>query len=151
MKSFKNYLKPAKAKQASAKQRPDTTDYAPPPAVEVTAGEEGATPRIQSGVSSRRTSRPASIYPMGDFRNSTVDEITDIKCDVMVNWLHQQQLEAMWASGGPGEGVVLKKTRENFTCCPNDLAGYRHDFFDAVRALNVRVRSSYTHPLLAWA
>ena len=78
---------------------------------------------------------------MGDFRNSTMDEITDIKCDVMVNWLHQQQLEAMWASDGPGEGVVLKKTRENFTCCPGDLANYRNDFFDAVRALNVRVCS----------
>ena len=142
MKSFKNYLKPAKTKQSNKARQPSDATAPGAPAMEVAAGEKGVVHRNRSGMSSNRTSRPASIYPMGDFRNAATDEIVDIKCDVMVNWLHQQQLEAMWASGGPGEGVVLKKTREKFTCCPGDLAGYQNDFFDAVRALNVRVRSS---------
>lgn len=130
MNSLKNYLKPGKAKQAAA---------APPQ--EMTLVQQGVSRSsiAPSTLGTPRTSRPASLYPAGDFRNSALEEIIDIKCDVMVNWLHQQQLESMWSSGGPGEGVVLKKTRDNFTCCPSELAECRGDFFDAIRALNVRV------------
>ena len=63
----------------------------------------------------------------------------EIKADVMVNWLHQQQLERMWTNGGQGEGVILKKNRDNFTSCPQELQHYRGDLFDAVQKLNVRV------------
>ena len=141
MKSFKNYLKPGKNKEAGKAQEMTTvpqTLHAPP---SISA----------SGTGTPRTSRPASLYPAGDFRNSALEEIIDIKCDVMVNWLHQQQLESMWSSGGPGEGVVLKKTRDNFTCCPSDLAEYRGDFFDAVRALNVRVCFPSTSRSYCWS
>lgn len=93
-----------------------------------------------SAFTTPRQSRPASIYPEGDFRRSAITQVIDIKCDVMVNWLHQQQLESMWTSGGPSEGVVLKKSRDSFTCCPPELSDTRTDFYDAVRALNVKVR-----------
>jgi hypothetical protein len=128
MKSFKNYLKPAKAKQTE--QTTEKTSPQNGPAISGGASIMSGTPRH---------SRPASLFPEGDFRNSAIDEIIDIKCDVMVNWLHQQQLESMWSSGGPGEGVVLKKSRGNFTCCPSDLAETSSSFYDAIRALNVRV------------
>ena len=68
-----------------------------------------------------------------------MDDITEIKCDVMVNWLHKQQMENMWTNGGVGEGVVLKKARDSYTCCPRDLEDYRGEFFDAVSRLNVKV------------
>ena len=63
----------------------------------------------------------------------------EIKADVMVNWLHQQQLERMWTNGAMGEGVVLKKSRDSYTSCPADLSTYQDDLFDAVCKLNVRV------------
>lgn len=63
----------------------------------------------------------------------------EIKADVMVNWLHQQQLERMWTNGGVGEGVVLKKGRDAYTACPAELSNHRGDLFDAVTRLNVRV------------
>ena len=95
-----------------------------------------------SGVTTPQTSHHSFIYPDGDFRKSAINQVLDIKCDVMVNWLHQQQLENMWTGSGPSEGVVLKKSRDNFTCCPPELEDTRTDFFDAVRALNVKVRFS---------
>ncbi|KAF2138548.1 uncharacterized protein K452DRAFT_301083 [Aplosporella prunicola CBS 121167] len=84
-------------------------------------------------------SRPASLYPPGDFRNSALNEINDIKCDVMVNWLHSQQEEKLWSSGEYEEGIVLKKGRGQYTCCPAELANEPAGFFKAVEQLNVRV------------
>jgi hypothetical protein len=46
------------------------------------------------------------------------ESIFDIKADVMVSWLHQQQLERLWSANMSGEGVVLKKARDNFTSSP---------------------------------
>lgn len=85
-------------------------------------------------------SRAASIYPVGDFRNQTMEEINDIKCDVMVNWLHSQQEEKLWTAGEYEEGVVLKKSRGMYTCAPADLSDEQDGFFHAVQELNVRVR-----------
>ena len=97
-----------------------------------------------SGTPRYSSSRPASLYPTGDFRNSAIEEIREVKTDVMVNWLHQQQLEKMWVNGGQSEGVVLKRSRDIYACCPPELAHYQGDFYDAVRALNVKVGSLHT-------
>lgn len=86
-----------------------------------------------------RSIRASSLFPEGDFRNETRQSVLDIKGDVMVNWLHQQQLEKLWAVGAPGEGVVLKKSRDNFTCSPSSLKNSPTGFFDQVVAMNVRV------------
>ena len=88
---------------------------------------------------SRNSSRPASLYPVGDFRNSTAEEVNDIKCEVMVNWLHSQQEEKLWTSGEEGEGVVLKKSRGMYTCSPADLAEEQAGLFQAIQTLNVKV------------
>lgn len=88
---------------------------------------------------SRNSSRPGSIYPVGDFRNSSMEEVNDIKCEVMVNWLHSQQEEKLWTSGEEEEGVVLKKSRGMYTCSPADLAEEQAGFFQAVQTLNVKV------------
>lgn len=52
--------------------------------------------------------------------------------------LHEQQMEKSWSRGFPGEGVVLKKRRDNFTCAPESLAT-ESNFYDMVVAMNVRV------------
>jgi hypothetical protein len=82
----------------------------------------------------------ASLYPTGDFRNSSVPEINDMKTEIMCNYLHQQQLKKMWANGSREEGVLLKKSKDDYTCCPPDLQLRRKGLFDAVKKLNVRVR-----------
>lgn len=84
-------------------------------------------------------SRPNSLYPSGEFRNSQSEDINDIKCDVMVNWLYQQQMERLWTAGGHDEGVVLKKGRGAYTCCPADIVEEPYGFFKAIETLNVRV------------
>lgn len=85
------------------------------------------------------SSRGSSLYPEGDFRNSGRESILDIKSDVMVTYLNQQQMEKLWANNLPEEGCVLKKGRDNFTCSPASLRYTRGGLFDQVVALNVRV------------
>ncbi|KAF2726281.1 hypothetical protein K431DRAFT_213796 [Polychaeton citri CBS 116435] len=94
-----------------------------------------------SGSATPWGSRPASLYPTGDrgdWRASQGEEINEIKCDVMVNWLYQQQMERLWTAGGPDEGVVLKKTRGAYTCCPAAMVDEPYGFFKSVETLNVR-------------
>jgi hypothetical protein len=66
-------------------------------------------------------------------------DLAELKTDVMCNWLHQQQAEKMWSSNGQGEGVMLKKARDEYMCCPQDLQAERGGLFDAVKKLNVKV------------
>lgn len=83
-------------------------------------------------------SRPASIYP-NDYRQSQSEDINEIKADVMVNWLYQQQMERLWTAGGADEGVVLKKSRGQYTCCPADILEEPYGLYKAIETLNVRV------------
>ncbi|KAI0514471.1 glycosyl transferase family group 2-domain-containing protein [Xylaria bambusicola] len=83
-------------------------------------------------------SRPASLYPTGDFRNAR-ESLLDVKADVMCSWLYQQQLERQYATGIlPGEGVVLKKGRNNYACCPPQLRDMKYSLYDMAMELNVR-------------
>ena len=130
---FMNYLKPKKGADSTAASESEKT-----------AQNTGAAPSNNpsgppTGWNTPRASRPGSIYPAGDFRNSHIDDIIDMKCDVMVNYLHQQQLELMWTAGGMDEGVVLKKSRDRFVSCPPEMEHNPGELFDAIRELNVRV------------
>jgi hypothetical protein len=93
----------------------------------------------QSSISSRSVSHRSGLFPDGDFRNSAMPQIIEIRCEVMVNWLYAQQAENLWCQGDFGEGVVLKKTRDSYTTCPKELMDERNGIYDAVRRLNVRV------------
>ena len=79
----------------------------------------------------------ASIAP--STRSSTM--VDEIKHEVMVNYLHQQQCGHMWVADGSGqlEGVLLKKYRGEYLACPPDLV--HSDFAQACQALNVQVSS----------
>jgi len=81
----------------------------------------------------------SSLYPVGDFRNSPRDHVLDTQATIMVSWLRQQQLEKLWSGGLPGEGVILKKGRGNFTCCPESLKDEAPQFYNQMASLNVQV------------
>jgi hypothetical protein len=96
-----------------------------------------------SGAATPFGSRPASMFPEGDFRNHAKEEVLDIKCDMMVNNLYQKQMEFLWTAGGHDEGILLKKSRGKYACCPSDLESEPVGFFKAVETLNVRVSGNH--------
>ncbi|KAH9906612.1 glycosyl transferase family group 2-domain-containing protein [Xylariomycetidae sp. FL2044] len=95
------------------------------------------TPRSLNG-SKQGSVSALSLYPMGDFRNNP-EYLLDIKADVGCSWLYQQQLERQYATGIlPGEGVIVKKTKNNYYCCPPQLQHIRNGLYDMGMELNVR-------------
>ncbi|KAK5727507.1 hypothetical protein LTR15_003403 [Elasticomyces elasticus] len=134
-----SYLKP---KKGDTKAQPETAEMTEKPAMSSgvmtpLAAPFGTPGANTPGNASPFGSRPNSIYPSGDFRNSDLN-LNELKCDVMVNWLYQQQMERLWTAGGHDEGVLLKKGRAAYTCCPADLAEEPYGFFKNVEMLNVR-------------
>jgi hypothetical protein len=68
--------------------------------------------------------------------------LDDIKHEVMVNYLYQQQCSHLWVSDGSGEieGVLLRKSRGQYMACPPQLGN--SPFAAACAALNVQVRGN---------
>lgn len=150
MDSFKSYFAPGRQNSKSSRSRKSSRETqltksnlspaTPSKGSSRTVWASSATPPF-----SPTSSKAGSIYPTGDFRNATIDEVNEIKCDVMVNWLHSQQEEMLWTNGDLDEGVILKMGRGRYTCCPADLADYNDGLFAAVEALNVRVSITIIH------
>jgi hypothetical protein len=138
MGGLKSYFLPAGRKGRDGKNGASESQLAP--GEMTTTPPQGSlnTPRRNSPTRSRRSSQ----YPQGDFRNSAIEEVLDIKSDVMVNFLHQQQMERLWTSHMPSEGVVLKKSRGNYTCSPDILRREIGGLFDQVVTMNVKVITS---------
>jgi len=126
---LKNYFAPSKAKKAEKEKATITSS---PDALTEPNYPSG----LQSGFETPGSpgSRPESV-----FRNSNMAELHDLKCDVMVNYLHQQQQERLWTMHGEDEGVVLKKSRGEYACCPADLADVQDGLLKAIEVLNVKV------------
>ena len=103
--------------------------------------EEKAPPRFTDSMEMSQTATPkfgssrASIAP--STRSSTY--VDEIKHEVMVNYLHQQQCSHLWVSDNSGEleGVLLRKSRNNYLACPPQLAV--SPFAAACAALNCQV------------
>lgn len=135
MTSLKGYLVPKQKENVNKK-----VVVIPP--VELTETPPEGSPLSTLSTRIPLSSRPSSIFPVGDFRSGDSGSILDIKTDVMVNWLHQQQMERLWSSEFPGEGVVLKKARGSFACSPPKLRS--EAFYDNVVAMNVRVNIDFS-------
>jgi hypothetical protein len=88
---------------------------------------------------SRPTSRRTSaIFPSLEAAASTVS-LLDIKSDMMVKWLYEQQLRKQYVIGdNASEGVVLKKARGDFTCCPTQMSRIPNSLHAMVTQMNVR-------------
>ncbi|KAK4104657.1 hypothetical protein N658DRAFT_417959 [Parathielavia hyrcaniae] len=98
---------------------------------------------------SRAPSLRHSFLPAHDARSRDSDTINEIRNDMMVNWLYEQQLRKQYASGlDPYEGVVLKKARGNFTCCPPQMAAIPDSLFAVVAQMNVRCAMTVNTPVV---
>ncbi len=88
----------------------------------------------------RYGSRPESISGRSVRSNGSSVFLDDIKHEVMVNYLYQQQCSHLWVSDGSGEieGVLLRKSRGQYMACPPQLGN--SPFAQACAALNVQVR-----------
>ncbi|CZR51697.1 uncharacterized protein PAC_01574 [Phialocephala subalpina] len=122
------------------------------------------------------TEKPASASPhdsynmelqppqsrFGSSRNSISNRSTqsstfldDIKHEVMVNYLYQQQCSHLWVSDGSGEieGVLLRKSKNTYMACPPQLGS--SPFAAACAALNVQcamtVNSRVIKTFLQWS
>ncbi|KAL0476195.1 glycosyl transferase family group 2 domain-containing protein [Neurospora intermedia] len=83
--------------------------------------------------------RHSTIFPAGDARNSDIDAMTEIRSDMMVNSLFEQMCRKQYSTGfDPYEGVVLKKSRGNFTCCPPQMAAIPDSLYAMITQMNVR-------------
>lgn len=98
---------------------------------------------------SRAPSLRHSFLPAHDARNRDSETINEIRNDMMVNWLYEQQLRKQLASGmDPYEGVVLKKARGNFTCCPPQMAAIPDSLYAVVSLMNVRCAMTVNTPVV---
>ncbi|KAK5552879.1 hypothetical protein LTR46_008954 [Exophiala xenobiotica] len=61
------------------------------------------------------------------------------KCDIMVKFLRQRQMEKLWSNSDIEEGVVLKRGKHDFVCQPSELLFARNGLFEQVNRLNVKV------------
>lgn len=141
MNSLKSYFAPGKKEKkenVSAQKTLSEKKASAPTEMLGGVGSPGFTPVNRTAFSSR----PASLYPEGDFRNAERQSVLDIKSDVMVNWLHQNQLERLYAFGLPGEGVVLKKAKGNYCAAPEQLLQEQGGFCEMVAQMNVKVHES---------
>jgi hypothetical protein len=124
-----------------------------PSAVDPRAQHGGGSPDGTSVKTARRSASASryspSIFPAGDHRNHDFDALNEVRSDMMVNWLYEQQLRKQYATGeDPFEGVVLKKSRGNFTCCPPHMAALPDSLFAMVREMNVRCAMTVNTPVV---
>lgn len=90
------------------------------------------------------SSRPQSLSARSTRSNGSSMFLDDIKHEVMVNYLYQQQCSHLWVADGSGEieGVLLRKTRGQYMACPPQLGN--SPFAVACAALNVQVGISFS-------
>ncbi|EMC92102.1 hypothetical protein BAUCODRAFT_77902 [Baudoinia panamericana UAMH 10762] len=114
------------------------TEKASAPSGITTPGSQTIPPN-RSGAATPTGSRPASLYPDGEISRNSASNLSDIKCEVMVNWLYQRQMERLWTAGGFDEGVMLKKGGgSGFAACPSELLDEPYGFAKSIEMLNVR-------------
>ncbi|KAK4641267.1 hypothetical protein QC761_610900 [Podospora bellae-mahoneyi] len=103
----------------------------------------------------RGSSRPQSVSGRSIKSTGSSMFLDDIKHEVMVNYLYQQQCSHLWVSDGSGEieGVLLRKSRGQYMACPPSLGN--SPFAMACAALNVQcamtVNSRVIKTFLAWS
>ncbi|KAH6687246.1 glycosyl transferase family group 2-domain-containing protein [Plectosphaerella plurivora] len=76
-------------------------------------------------------------------------EMSDLRAEVMVQNLWQDQLRRVYVSGYDGEeGVILKKARGDYICAPAGLAEVTEGFYESIRLLNVSVAVTVNSPVI---
>lgn len=105
--------------------------------------------RSRAASRSRTTSSRNSIFPAGDARNEDNKALVDLRSDMMVNHLYEQLLRKQYATGmDPYEGIVLKKEKGSFTCCPPQMAAIPGSLYDMICQMNVRCAMTVNTPVV---
>ncbi|KAI4094789.1 MAG: hypothetical protein LQ344_002035 [Seirophora lacunosa] len=140
MNVFKSYIRPNKVGAKGAPPPPPTAPMEMSSSTDPSITKHSApTAGSRSGYATPRGSRPASLHPSGDFRNSGMEEVNEIRSVVAMNWVYQLQNENMWNNGTLGEGVIMRKAPRHFIACPQELTTIRGGLFDAAAELNSRL------------
>ncbi len=142
---FKTEGKQRKEKPATAHVVPNHPQPAPP-----SENEKGHVPDINRNDMELQP----PVLTFDSSRNSTHSErsrqsvsgsgfLDDIRHQVMVTHIYQQQCSACWVGDETGEieGVVLRKTKRQYLTCPASLID--SPFAAACAALNVQVLSPF--------
>lgn len=141
-----SYFKAEKPKPEEApnplQRKQSTQKHGPSPAAmsEIPALDLSSRPNSElQPPTPRYSSRPQSISGRSLRSNGSSMFLDDIKHEVMVNYLYQQQCSHLWVSDGSGEieGVLLRKSRGQYMACPPQLGS--SPFALACAALNVQV------------
>lgn len=139
-----SYFKaPKRALKLAAPENPaETVEDEKPPRAPYAQQPGYGSSRASLSDSVRTRSRPQSL-------------MEDIKHEVMVNYLFQQQCARMWCGDGSGqfEGVLVRKTRSSYLACPPDLM--TSSFAAGVMAINLpcamTINSRVVKTYLSWA
>lgn len=137
---------PPKSTKHKAKKASTMSEKHPAPQMSNDIELQPPTPRFSS--------RPQSISGRSA-RSTGSSMLDDIKHEVMVNYLYQQQCAQLWVSDGSGEaeGVLLRKTRGQYMACPPQLAS--SPFAQSAAALNLHcamtVNSRVIKTFLQWS
>lgn len=130
---LRSYLQPGKTKKGEAAEEkhndPTSTNKPVPMIPSFTPTSNLSESAFGSGATSKSN---------GESGLSAVD-LSEMKCDIMANYLRQRQQERMWTQEAEDEGVVLKKSRGQYTHCPPDLSENPNGFAKAIEMLGVRV------------
>lgn len=125
---LKSYFTPQKLQQNPGNKPADAVPPAIPPVPPVPLSEINTPSNITPW-----TSRPSSMAGV---------EMSDTRCEIMVSWLHQQQIEKTWFDGrAKDQGVVIKRSKGDYVSCPENVADEPDGFRRAIELLNVRVRT----------
>ncbi|RFU24793.1 hypothetical protein B7463_g11549, partial [Scytalidium lignicola] len=117
--------------------------------------EKHATPSQQLELQVPQFRVQSSQNSISDRSTQDATFIDNIKNEVIVNYLYQQQCAHRWVSNGSGEieGVLLRKSRNSYVACPPQLESSQFAF--ACTALNVRcamtVSSRVITTFLQWS
>lgn len=98
-----------------------------------------STDNVSNGTSHRDPKRVRSSYPEGDFRLSAGSIIEEMRGNMMLEQLHNEQTRRMWASWELGQGVVLKLSGGRYDACPPQLKAESGGLFDQIVTMNTKV------------
>lgn len=149
MKAFKSYFTPD---QAPGQAATETSKSSPSqPTLPQPKPQEAEKPASYRTHSTRRSARQStvSLALTAGMRDKHASSILDLKADVTVHSLYQDQLRKMYASAwNLGEGCVLKKGRNDYVCAPPQLSTIPNGFFDMVSQLNVSCAMTVNTPVI---
>lgn len=132
-----NYFKPKKPEQRPGAGSSTANEKQAPSMNPQTGNNSTLLQPLNNHLASQSSTRTST----SNQSNAGSNLMSGIKHEIMVNYLHQQQCANLWVSddSGDSEGVLLRKGRDSYLTCPQQLE--RSPFATACSSLNVHVRN----------